>query len=840
MKVNKKRLQGVFLSALFVVIMILIGILMYLKLDTLSSNFTKSQLKIQSDLVSRVVFEQFKNEIESLDFIRNTINPDGSNIEKIKQANGLDDDIIGLLRLDGSIVYGPSVDLKKYYEIKKSFRGDFSVSFCQNEGLLFSVPVFNGKNVKYVLYKFVPVEKMKGYFNLDLYDGNCKVAVLTKSMDLIYTDIEKFEEVISDKELSSSIKKMKKALGVSSNAAELSKLDGKYCFIFASEIPYTDFIVSGIIPYKMASDGIDGIAVLFMSVFVLMFLLFIGCLIFVISEERYVSDTKQLEEEKKAAEQANVAKSDFLANMSHEIRTPINSILGMNEMILRECEDSVIRSYAQDIYSAGHGLLALINDILDFSKIEAGKMDIVPAVYELASLLNDITNMIGGRARSKHLDFIVDVDTNLPSRLKGDSVRIQQILINLLNNAVKYTNEGFIRLIVKQSSWNKDNMILHIEVQDSGIGIKEENINKLFNSFTRFDLNRNRNIEGSGLGLAITQRLVNCMNGKISVQSKYGEGSTFTVEIPQQIVDFNPVGNFKERFEKFKLSQQKHKELFTAPNARILVVDDNAMNLHVAKSLLKQTLIQVSLCSSGMECIEILKKERFDIIFLDHMMPIMDGIETLNAIKKMENNLSPDCPIIALTANAIAGVKEMYLKAGFTDYISKPIEGRVFEELIRSYLPAEKVIPVDEALVKNIKKVEAKAEPQFVQQKNPVDDVIPPEEESDELIDEKKGLVYCGNDMDTYREIVQVYVAESIENMQKLEKFLTEGDLKNYSIVAHAVKSTSLTIGAVKLSEKAKAQEFAGKEDRADDLKNAHAEFIELYNQTVACAREKL
>lgn len=847
MKINRFRIQNGIGISLFSMVMLLVGILMYRKLDLISANFTKHQLKVQSTVVANVIRQQMKSELDNLDFLARYMELNNMSWKDVATISGIQDDSIGIITLDGKSLFGRSFNPKKFKGISRSFHGTPAISFFKDEGLLFTVPVYNKKNVKYVAFKFIDYEKLENYFYLNFYDGVGKVAVMTRNLDVIYTDASNVGDILEDEDIQKGVAKLQNSMLINTSAATLTKFEGKYCFSFVSEVPETDFIVAGLIPYKLVSEGINNISRLFMYVFGLLFVLFIICLIFIAGEERKLSDTKQLEEEKYAAEQANSAKSDFLANMSHEIRTPINSILGMNEMILRESEDASIRSYAQDIYSAGQGLLAIINDILDFSKIEAGKMEIVPVTYEVCSMLNDVTNMIGVKAKSKHLDFIVDVDTKLPSRLKGDPVRIQQILINILNNAVKYTNEGFIRLAVKQKSWNKDMITIQIDVQDSGIGIKPEDKEKLFSSFQRFDLQKNRTVEGTGLGLAITKRLANCMGGEILLESVYGSGSTFTVTLPQQVVDFTPVGNFKERFEKFKQSEEKHQKTFTAPNAKILIVDDNAMNLHVAKSLLKQTMMQVSLCSSGKECLELLRSEHFDIIFLDHMMPDMDGIETLNAIKLLEKNCSAGSPVIALTANAIVGVKEMYIKAGFTDYLSKPIEGKVFEAMIQSYLPASMVIPVSKEIAMNTHHVEREVAPEFVnhsvESKSEVSqpEISQPEavsEEKNDLINQEKGLVYCGGDMDTYKEIVQVYIDEAPENVKKLRDYLGGDDIKNYVIIAHAVKSTSLTIGAEGLSAVAKEQEFAGKEERIAELMEKHDTFLDLYMKVVEKAKE--
>ncbi len=398
---------------------------------------------------------------------------------------------------------------------------------------------------------------------------------------------------------------------------------------------------------------------------------------------------QELKTAKKRAEDASQAKSDFLANMSHEIRTPINAVMGMNEMILRECKDPQVLSYAEDIKGASQMLLSIINDILDFSKIEAGKMEIVDVKYDISSVLNDVSNMIGIKAEQKGLKLKVSVDENIPSTLLGDSIRIQQIMLNLLNNSVKYTESGEVVFKVGVDRIEKDIVYLKIEVQDSGIGIREEDLDKLFQSFQRLDLTQNRTVEGTGLGLAITGKLVDRMGGTINVASTYGKGSKFTVLLPQRIVTATPVGDFEKHYQEFKRKKEQTGLSFTAPEARILVVDDNALNLRVATHLMKYLELKTFTCNSGNEFLELIQKEHFDLVFLDHMMPGMDGIEALKQSKMLTENKCAKTPIIALTANAIVGAKEMYMKAGFDDYLCKPIRPQDLENCLLKFLPKE-------------------------------------------------------------------------------------------------------------------------------------------------------
>lgn len=402
------------------------------------------------------------------------------------------------------------------------------------------------------------------------------------------------------------------------------------------------------------------------------------------------------EEHRLEAVQANKAKSDFLAHMSHEIRTPMNAIIGMNEMVMREEISDKVAAYSQDIYNAGQTLLSLINDILDLSKIESGKMEIVSVTYELSTLLNDVLNMVAKKVQDKELHLMTEVASDIPYQLYGDEVRIRQIILNLINNAVKYTKEGTVTLKVDWEPKENNSLELKVAVIDTGIGIREEDVAKLFQSFQRVDLRANRNIEGTGLGLSITRQLIDQMNGTIGVKSEYGKGSTFSFSIPQGIVNSAPMGDFTAVYKKMHRGRNKKVEGFTAPTARILIVDDNKVNLTVAKGLIKPTKIQVDTALSGLEALEKVKKNEYQIILLDHMMPDMDGVETLKEMQQQEENASRNAVVIAMTANAISGSREKYLEVGFQDYLSKPIDAMRYADMVKKYLPKDMIHMMEE------------------------------------------------------------------------------------------------------------------------------------------------
>ncbi len=413
----------------------------------------------------------------------------------------------------------------------------------------------------------------------------------------------------------------------------------------------------------------------------------------------FEGENKRAKEEARKAEELTRSQNRFFSSMSHEIRTPINSILGLNELILRD--QSVSDEVAKDaagIQGSGKMLLALINDILDFSKMEAGSMDIVPVDYPIGDLVSEIVNMIWVKASDKGLKFEVNIDPSVPTVLYGDEVRIKQVIVNLLNNAVKYTKDGSVGLLVecarrdeKENAADDDSVILRISVSDTGMGIKKEAMPFLFDAFKRVDEEKNRHIEGTGLGLSIVKQIVGLMEGEITVNSVYGEGSTFTVEVKQGVSDKTAIGGVSIH-DQGTVRRDKYESAFVAPEASVLIVDDNEMNLEVERKLLTDTKMNVDTSLSGADALEKALKKRYDVILMDHLMPVMDGIECLDRMRNQIGGINRSTPVICLTANAGSENRELYKNSGFDGYLLKPVSGAALEEMLMRHIPAEKLI----------------------------------------------------------------------------------------------------------------------------------------------------
>lgn len=627
----------------------------------------------------------------------------------------------------------------------------------------------------------------------------------------------------------------------------------------------------------------------------------------VINISAQVAKSAEMKQMTAAALKIAEHQSDFLANVSHEMRTPLNAVIGTAEIALRRDMNDEMREYLHQIKSSAHHLLMIINDILDFSKIETGEMSIVPVDYEPLSLINDVAGIVNNQIGSKNIEFTIDIQTDLPPTLKGDNVRIQQILINLLNNAVKFTRSGNISLKIGTRPISDQNVMLTMSVSDTGCGIAAENIGRLFEMFRQVDSKRNRNVEGTGLGLAISKKLLGLMGGTISVESEVDKGSCFTFEVPQEIPDSRqagiplaPVGtaacllmgnqylrknvensvtefgvkpimtdeltqydkafiiadyeliheikpllsqhkNIKciliDRYdstattnepnitilrkpvhsfslasamgiiEKFTRSDDNDSDIsFTAPDAYVLIVDDNEINLAVAKGVIEPLGMQVDTAASGAECIEKVRSFRYDIIFMDHMMPEMDGVEATHIIKERFPSYA-NVPIIALTANVAGGARDMLLREGMSDFIGKPISLRTITSKIRRWLPAEKIIPVKKA--------------ESVQKTQSILPDIP-------QLDLKGAMALMGNEK-LLLNVIEQYYRSIDKNIAKINSSYEKGDIELLTIEFHSLKSTSKQIGANRLSALAKELEYAGKERDTDFISENTDKFLEEY-----------
>lgn len=844
------------------------------------------------------------------------------------------------------------------------------------DGLFYSAPYKDSNLDRYVVtisttcYK--PDGSLAGVLALDIFvdtlfsiandkeiDGNSYVFLIDNNMGIATHPNEEYAYVDEEPINVSSIADNKYDYIVRYINGEVSKkdksknhynikdYDGIYRAVYVSEIDCCHWYVVTAIQSTVFYSTL--IKTLFFVIVALVGCLAVGIMVTRFYTSRIISELNEANEN---ALVANEAKGVFLANMSHEIRTPINAIIGMNEMVIRENNDPNINDYALDIASASRSLVTIVNDILDFSKIESGKMEIVETEFNIASMINDIVNMSESRLGNKQLALLFDVDPEIPVGIVGDEMRIKQIILNMMTNAIKYTNTGFVKMRVEFTK-QEYGINLNVFVKDSGIGIAEENIDQLYQSFKRFDSKRNRSIEGTGLGLSITKRLVQNMGGFINVTSKLGVGSEFSICIPLKVSNSSPFISLKNPSEvsvvslfdydaldinirketinilngiqnglKFEMTNLKKFEdlqsylvdnkpthilidkntyykneeyyekvshsyqviviqkrgnaidlpgsiisfftplyaislagilnnkkysfisgstlqTFEAPEAKILIVDDNAMNLKVAAGLLKPYKMRVTTVDSGLKAIDILKEDpTYDIVFMDHMMPIMDGIEATQKIRKLEGDYYTNLTIIALTANTINNAKNMFLQNGFNDFLPKPININLLDKILRAYLPEDKMKPSSNDETSDFKEenlnntVLVNASDKSVTGDSPAEIV--------KDFDYETGMKYSGGSMDLYLEILKEYVENSDEMKQFITTSFENKDWKNYVIKVHALKSMSMTIGAVPLSEAAKELELSGKAENYEPILQKTEGLLKQYEEILIKARQFL
>ena len=546
------------------------------------------------------------------------------------------------------------------------------------------------------------------------------------------------------------------------------------------------------------------------------------------------------------AQQADRAKSNFLANMSHEIRTPMNAIVGMSEFILRDSSDPKAKSHASMIRSSSKTLLSIINDILDFSKIESGKMEIINNYYRLSSVVSDVNVLIRFRIHEKPIKLVMDIDRKIPDEQYGDEVRIKQILINLLGNAIKFTSNGSITLRIWIDEVPKPGRKykLYGSVTETGIGIKKDELEKIFDNFTQVDTKRNRSVEGTGLGLAISKNLAEMMGGNLTVASKYGKGTTFTFSMLTESRNMTPVGNL-DLLSDSAFSQDVFKASFTLRNTRILIVDDNDLNLKVVSGILAPYKAMVECATCGAEALIKCSKNRYDLIFMDHMMPVMDGVEAAGMIRKMP--FGDVTPIVALTANALSGAAQEYIRLGFQDFLSKPVDPYEMDQVLRRVLPSDLIVPnvpgddddgqtatgAAPVTKPGARTPDSGRKSVFseVSCELSVGDAPVSERSPEALIDVSVGLRYCMSSRDFYRKMLDTFVA--LNPIDEIDRLFRDENWNTYQVKVHALKSSALTVGARVLSDVAKGIEQAVRVNDIGYAVKHHQELCDIYRDTV-------
>jgi len=937
-KIDRNRI--LYAAALIILGFVIVGIVclfMWLKLNSITKTQVEKHVAGYSLMMAQSIDNTFRTELDILSELTALVDIETGEIDDIfEPQNGV---IYGVMRIDGSFAYGEELSFSDYDGFFQAVKGNPSVS-TNNNKILFTVPVYNGQNVRYVLYKCYDTAVLERKLNIICYGGMGECFLIDDEGNIILRSLGSESEISSllNKDNENAIETIRHSMNVNVSAAAYGD---KEKVLFAAESDYEDFYVMGIVPSKAPAGEISLVIPLVLWTFGLLWLMIVIIIVFFVGAERKAKQSEELRLAKIAAEDANRAKSDFLANMSHEIRTPMNAIVGMCELILRENDISnIVRERCVNIQNSGKSLLSIINNILDFSKIESGNMELIEDKFNISSVLEEVINMTVTRKGCKKIEIIVLADPNIPCGLIGDEVCIKQIIINLMTNAVKFTHSGAVTLSVSHIV-QEDSIILKISVEDTGIGITEENLNRLFTSFQQLDTRKNRSIEGTGLGLAISKRLLTQMGGTINVSSVYGQGSVFSFEIPLKIsdprpfisvnepeklyaavfIDFEKIENSvvkkqyttlmneissllgvkmvhtvslselkttiseckithcfigkeeyienKDYFDKIslelnvsliqditdsiqlpasikciykpfyvmsvalalnneadnynKIERLSSSVSFTAPKARVLIVDDAEINLKVASGLMQPYNMELITADSGPSAINKIRFQNIDLVFMDHMMPEMDGVEATRIIRSMNGEYYKKLPIIALTANAVNGAREMFKESDFNDFIAKPIELLALDRVLKKWIPADKI----ETLTSK---------------DNTTDDL---KNNSNNINKEKnilvsKGLTYTSGNKDVYYEILEMFVQDGIEKIEQLNSYVENEDWKNYIIKVHALKSTSLTIGAVMLSEFAKKLELAGKSEDFGIIRKENKNLLKLYNEVISEGRSLL
>lgn len=837
LRYSNNRLMAVLV--LFGLVMIGLGFVISQRLDYRINEYGSELVQTEVRDAGKVYSERLMNEMYTMQKIsmllkdeedekaEENMNTAISIIENVyRNEPGV---ILGILAADGEAIYGDKLSIDDYEGILTSLHGYNAISYLTTGGVLFSYPVLHGDNVHYVLYKLCSSTYLQKYYGLDGYRRLGKLMLMSNDGNIVVTSSNISTDDVrfyNSRSAQNVFSRLRVRDDVMASAVALEEtVDGEQ-FFYSAEIENSDLFMAGSVSRSEIVSDISFLKATGMGVYYALILLVMILAIYLIIASVKVRESEELKEAKAVAEQASNAKSVFLANMSHEIRTPINAILGMDEMILREYKDPSLKQYAFNIKNAATTLLSLVNDVLDFSRIEAGKISVIPEEYDLSLLVSDIVFMMRERANKKNLYLNVSVNKEMPAKLIGDEKRVKQIIINLVTNAIKYTNEGGTDLIIDYEKIDDETIYFKGTVKDTGIGMKPEDIEKVFNAFERFDEIKNRTIEGAGLGMSIVKQLLNLMEGDIDVKSTYGVGSEFSFRIKQKVESFEPIGEYEKAIEKLIAEKEDYLPSFKAPDIRILAVDDTEINLTVLQGLLKQTLVKIDTCTSGEAALEKLKDNRYDIMLIDHRMPHMDGIELLKKIRSDTSNDNSKSICIALTANVISGSKEMYLREGFNDYMEKPVIAKKLEDLLLKYIPEDKLKTDSYADVESAEALNSDEQAVSCAEDVNWDEIERLDAEG--IINIENGIEFSGTKalfIDTLK-----FFRDSIDDKaDEIEEFYFKDDFDNYRTKVHALKSSAKLIGATKLSEKALALEQAAKINEIDFIRENNYELLSEY-----------
>ncbi len=850
----RKRIMLVLV--MFGFVMLGIGGILFRTMNNLVKTYAEEKLASEAKAAADYYYDELYIEMEKLIKIAEILENDDVDsqeenvrkaIEYIKYVYTTEPRIVvGIMSADCEQIYGEELPIKEYRGILESLQGKVWMSYTDTGSLLYTYPIIHKDNVHYVLYGLFSKNFIREFHGTDAITNLGDVMIMTNDGYIVcpYSsnnpEKEKFFNTQSVMDEFESL--------VQRHNLEIVPIDlknttlGRKLF-FSAEIKNTSFVIAGMKDYDEALGSMSGLPAIIVSIYLVFVIIVMILAIYLIFASVKIRESIELKAAKEEAEQASNAKSIFLANMSHEIRTPINAILGFDEIILREYNDPTLRQYATSIKSSTTTLLNLVNGILDYSRMEAGKITLAEDPYDVKNMIGELITMIKPRVDSKKLELLYQINPDLPAILIGDVVRMKQLIINILSNAVKYTKEGHVELRIDYDVIDKESISLKVYVEDTGIGMTEESLKKLFNAFERFDEDKNKTIEGTGLGMSIAKQILDKMNSEMVVKSVYGKGSEFSFAAVQKVYDWSSIGEYTYFDAEKNENEVLYQPEFVAPGKSILIVDDTEMNLVVVTGLLKSTKLNIYTATSGKQALDMINDKVYDAMLIDQRMPEMDGMELIKHIRENTSNGNHDKPCIVLTANTVRGARESCLEAGFDDYLEKPVDGKTLEKMLQKYLgvesPAASGVTEENTSSDQVEAEASEFEDSFAYD-DPIIENDPQDEVNKKLQElEEKGLINI-RDGEMYAGSIEMFVTtltffrDNIEaKADEIEELYFKEDIENYTTKVHALKSSARIIGAAELSEHARQLEMAGNENNMDYIRDNNSMLLKEYREYI-------